>query len=388
MAVSVLTHRERLLRALNHQQPDRVPFDIGGLVASQIHPDVYAGAVQLLGWPPEKEFTHHYTVLTEMVTPSEKFLAYADACARKVSPSIPRTNEEGPGYVQQYLDEWGVVWARLGEFGEFADRGGPFQRTEPSRRELEQYPWPDPSDPSRYAGMRDEAERIRRETDRAVMLEIPYGIVRECQRMRGFAEFLEDLLINPTFAEALMEKVVEVVTAITDRTLDQIPDADVCLWIEDMGFQDRAYMRPELYQRMVKPYHRRLVEAIRKKTDAKVMVHSDGSIREVLADFIDIGVQVINPVQTSAKGMDSAELKREFGDDLCFWGAIDTQHVLPFGTPAEVKAEVKKRIDDLAPGGGYVIASCHNIQREVPPENVIAMIEAAAEYGQYPIGRR
>ncbi len=380
-----LTHRERVVRALNHQEPDQVPFDIGGTVASTIHPGVYAGVLSILGLPPETDFTRHLTILTEMVTPSESFLEYADACVRKVGAQIPRSNEEGPGYVQRYIDEWGVVWARVDEYSEFADKGGPFQHKEPTMDDLERYPWPDPSDPSRYAGMREEVDRIRRETDCAIVCEIPYGLVRECQRMRGFLEFFEDLVINQAYAEALMEKVVAVVVAITERTLQEVPDADVCLWVEDMGFQDRAYMSPALYRRTVKPYQARLIEAIRKNTDAKVMVHSDGSIRELLADFIDIGVQVINPVQTHAKGMDSAELKREFGNDLSFWGAIDTQQVLPFGSPDDVKAEVRKRIHDLAPGGGYVLASCHNIQREVPPQNVIAMIEASAKYGKYPL---
>jgi uroporphyrinogen decarboxylase len=385
MASSVLTRKERVVRALSHQEPDHVPFEIGGTLATNIHPDTYAGVLDRLGWPPETEFTRHLTVLTDMITPSEPFLAYADSCVRKLGPQILRTNEEGPGYVQRYLDEWGVAWARVDESGEFADRGGPFRQHEPSLAELERYPWPDPSDPARYAGMKEEAERVRRETDCALVCEVPYGIVRECQRMRGFTEYLEDLLINPTFAEALMEQVVGIVTAIADRVLDEVPDADVYLWTEDMGFQDRAYMRAELYRKMVKPYHARLVEAIRKRTDATVAVHSDGAIRELLPDFIDIGIQVINPVQVSAKGMDSAELKREFGRDLCFWGAIDTQHVLPFGSPADVKAEVRRRINDLGPGGGYVVASSHNIQRDVSAENVIAMIEAVAEYGDYPL---
>ncbi len=386
MAVSVLTHRERVVRALNHQEPDRVPFDIGGTVATTIHPTVYAGVLEQLGWPPETEFTRHLTVLTEMVTPSEKFLQHVDACIRKLGPQIPRTNEQGPGYVQSYLDEWGVTWARLDQFSEFADKGGPFQHHEPSINDLEAYEWPDTSDPSRYAGMKEEAERVRRETDCALVCEIPYGIVREAQRMRGFAEFLEDLLVHPAYAEALMEKVVGVVTEIVDHTLTEVPDADVYLWVEDMGFQDRAYMRPALYQKMVKPYHARLVEAIKSRTGSgKVMVHSDGSIRELLGDFVEIGVDGINPVQVSAAGMASDELKREFGRDLFFWGAIDTQHVLPFGTTEDVKAEVRKRIHDLGPDGGLVVASCHNIQKEVPPANVVAMIEAAAEYGEYPL---
>jgi uroporphyrinogen decarboxylase len=203
--------------------------------------------------------------------------------------------------------------------------------------------------------------------------------------MRGFTEFLEDLIINPVLAESLMENILAVVTSIAERALDEVGPVDVVLWIEDMGFQDSAYMRPQLYQRLVKPYHRRLMETIQKKSDAKILVHSDGSIREILPDFIDIGVDAINPVQVSAKGMESQELKRTFDRDLSFWGAIDTQHVLPFGTAEQVRQEVKQRIRDLAPGGGYVLASCHNIQREVPGENVLAMFDAAAEYGEYPI---
>jgi uroporphyrinogen decarboxylase len=237
----------------------------------------------------------------------------------------------------------------------------------------------------RYAGLKEGAERIRRETDCALLFELPYGVVREAQRMRGFSEFLADLLINPTLAESLMEKVLAVVTAVAERALDRVGPVDVVLWIEDLGFQDRAYMRPELYQRLVKPYHRQLVETIKKKTDAKILVHSDGSIREILADLIDIGVDAINPVQVSAKGMDSQELKRSFGRDLSFWGAIDTQHVLPFGTPEQVRDEVRTCIRDLAPGGGYVLGACQTIMREVPAENVLAMFDAAVKYGEYPI---
>ena len=239
----------------------------------------------------------------------------------------------------------------------------------------------------RYSGLKEGAERARSETDCALLLELPYGVVREAQRMRGFSEFLMDLVANPILAESLMEKVLAIVTAIAEKALDSAGPVDVVLWYDDMGFQDRAYMRPELYRRLVKPYHRRLVETIKKRTAAKILMHSDGSIRDILGDLIEIGVDAINPVQVSAKGMGSQELKRNFGRDLSFWGAIDTQHVLPFGTPAEVRDEVRRRVRDLAPGGGYVLASCHNIQREVPAENVLAMFDAAAEYGEYPIAQ-
>lgn len=371
--------------ALNHEEPDRVPIDLGATAATQIHPDVYAGMRRQLGWPKDTDAQSTIAILTAMVTPGEEFLEHVGADLRKVGLQIPRSFEQGDGFVERYVDEWGVTWMRSDDDSEFADRGGPFQHDEPSDADLERYPWPDPADPIRYSGLKDGAERIRCETDYALVFELPYGIVREAQRMRGFSEFLADLLINPALAESLMETVLAVVVAIAEKALDEVGPVDVVMWMEDMGFQDQAYMRPEVYRRLVKPYHRRLVEAIKKKTAAKVLVHSDGSIRELLPDFVDIGIDAINPVQVSARGMDSRELKRNFGRDMSFWGAIDSQHVLPFGTPEQVRDEVRTRIRDLGPGGGFVLASCHNIQREVPAENVLAMFDAAAEHGEYPI---
>lgn len=155
------------------------------------------------------------------------------------------------------------------------------------------------------------------------------------------------------------------------------------LFLDDLGFQDRPYMRPSMYTEKVKPYHRRLVEAIKSNTSAKVLMHSDGSIYKLLLDNIDVGVDAINPVQHSAKNMESSRLKAEFGRDSSFYGGIDTQQVLLWGTPEDVRREVKDRIKALGPGEGYVLASVHNIQSEVSAENIVAMYEAAIEYGEY-----
>lgn len=184
-----------------------------------------------------------------------------------------------------------------------------------------------------------------------------------------------------------MTKVVETISAIAEHALEQVGDEiDVFWFADDMGFQDRPYMRPQMYRELVKPYHAAFLERVRAKTDAVIMMHNDGAIHDLLADYIEIGVQALNPVQVSADGMgDTAALKAEFGNDLVFWGAIDTQHVLPFGSPQDVRDEVKRRIETLGPGGGYVLAPGHNIQSEVPPENVVAMFEAALEMGSYPI---
>jgi uroporphyrinogen decarboxylase len=137
------------------------------------------------------------------------------------------------------------------------------------------------------------------------------------------------------------------------------------------------------YRKMVKPYHKRLFSYIKSRTSAKILYHSCGSVVHLIPDLIEIGVDALNPIQVSAKGMDSKRLKQEFGKDLCFWGAIDTQRVLPFGTPDDVRAEVKRRLADLGPGGGYVLCAVHNIQADVSTENICAMYDAAREFGTY-----
>ena len=151
---------------------------------------------------------------------------------------------------------------------------------------------------------------------------------------------------------------------------------------DDLATQDNLIVSPEIYRRMIKPYQRRLIEFIHSK-GVKVILHCCGAIRALLPDFIEMGVQIIHPVQTSARGMDSRGLKREFGKDLAFWGGgCDTQ-ILQFGSAKEVEEEVKRRIDDFAPGGGFVFTTTHCIQPGTPVENILAMINTVKRYGDY-----
>ena len=144
-------------------------------------------------------------------------------------------------------------------------------------------------------------------------------------------------------------------------------------------------IRPDLYRKMIKPKQRRLVEAIKQKTDAKIFYHSCGATYDLIPDLIELGFDILNPVQVSARGMDTRKLKKEFGKEITFWGGgVDTQHILPFGSKQEVADEVKRRIDDLAPGGGFVFAAVHNIQAYVPAENIVTAFDTASSYGIYP----
>ena len=182
-----------------------------------------------------------------------------------------------------------------------------------------------------------------------------------------------------------MDKTTDIYIESCDHYLDHVgPYIQVFTFWDDVAGQNGWLIRPDLYRKMIKPKERRPVDAVKKKTKAKLFYHSCGATRELIPDLIDLGFDILNPVQVSAKGMDTKKLKADFGRDIVFWGGgVDTQRVLPFGAPHEVADEVKRRIDDLAPGGGFVFAAVHNIQAFVPPENIVTAFDTALEYGQY-----
>jgi uroporphyrinogen decarboxylase len=193
---------------------------------------------------------------------------------------------------------------------------------------------------------------------------------------------------EPEFAEALMDRYLDIRLRMAERALQEAgDDIDIVMVTsDDLGMTDRTLISPALYRTLVKPRQRRTFDFFKSRTAAKRYYHTDGAVYPLLPDFVEIGAEVLNPVEVRAAGMgDTAKLKREFGDRLTFWGAIDTHRVLRAGTPAEVREEVRRRIQDLGPGGGYVLGPVHNIQPDVPPENILAMYEAAYELGRYPL---
>ena len=202
-------------------------------------------------------------------------------------------------------------------------------------------------------------------------------LVHLCQYVRGYGTWLEDLLLRPVFAEALIDRVTDMCIQIVDRALEEAGEyIDLVMYGDDIATQNATLFRPDLYRRMIKPWHKAIANAI-KRHGKPIIYHSCGSVYALIRDLIEVGIDALNPVQVSAADMDTERLKREFGRELTFWGGIDTHRVLPTGTPAEVREEVKRRIDHLNDNGGYVLCAVHNIQPEVPPENIVAMYEAA-----------
>lgn len=380
-----MTHRERVVRALDHEETDRVPLDFGGGPATMIHPVAYEALLRRLGLA-EEELVEGPRGEGQVVVPSESVLQRFDIDVRGVSLGQPYGTPNRKLDENSYEDEWSVTWRKSGPTAPYINVRGPFQDlVAPSPSDLERVKWPVPGDPGRVRGLRARVQRMRREADYAIVLNLPNSTFALTQRMRGFTEHFEDLLLNPAFATALQERITDVICGMAESALRQVGElVDGVSFADDMGIQTQSFMSRELYRSMVKPHHARFVATLRKHTRARIIMHSDGAIYDLLPDIIDCGVEVINPVQVNAEGMGPERLKREFGRDLSFWGGVDTQKVLPYGTPDDVAAEVRRRLNDLGRGGGYVLASVHNIQAEVPPDNVIAMFDTALAAARRP----
>ncbi len=370
--------RDRVMTALNHKEPDRVPMDLGGTgVTGILHP-AYLGLARALDLEVGEAEYVQYWAQTVQVDPRVQERLGVDCRGVWLSPpheDRTRTLSDG-----SFIDEWGVTYRR----GVSSFHPAVHPLAEAGLHDLAGYPWPDPHDPGRLEGVRERARRLYERTPYPVVGNLPGSPMSVAWALRGFNEFLMDLAADRAFAEALLDRVLEFQLPLVERFLEEVgPYVQVVTMGDDLGTQGGPMVSPEVYRKVVKPRHAQLVAAVKRKTEAKVFFHCCGSARHAIEDLVEIGVDILNPVQVAAAHMDTAQLKRDFGDSISFWGAIDTQWVLPCGTPQDVEAEVRRRLDDLASGGGYVVAAVHNVQAEVPPANVVAMCRAVEKHGWY-----
>ncbi|HJW83014.1 MAG TPA: uroporphyrinogen decarboxylase family protein, partial [Anaerolineae bacterium] len=252
--------------------------------------------------------------------------------------------------------------------------------------DVDKFDWPDPLDPARFVGLKEAALKVMNEEKRAVVVgSMSAGIMEVYAWTRGFKDYFSDFADNPKLAERFMDRILEMQIAYWDKMFSVIGDTiDVAGTADDFAGQNGMLISPRTYRKLCKPRHKQLFDFIHSRSKAKIFFHSCGSVRAVIPDLIEIGCDILNPVQVSAARMDSGELKREYGKDLTFWGGgVDTQRVLGIGAPQQVREEVKRRVTDLMPDGGFIFNTVHNIQGNVPPENVMAMWEALQEYGVY-----
>jgi len=402
-----MNHRQRVLTALRHEEPDRVPIDLGGTMDSTIMAVPYQALRKHLGLGPGRTRVadvYQHTALVEedvrralgvdvMFVPDEpnewRAGSLPDGSPAEFPARFrPQLQDDGS---QVAFDAAGNVVLRMPRGGHYfdpvhsplADATG-VRDIEKHLVAIESYDKPPHLDKS-YEELAEKARALREETDYLLVGFFGGHIFQSSQSLRGWETFLMDLLTNRKFAEALMDQLAEANMRRFERYAATVgPYVDVVQFEDDLGMQDRPLLRPDLYRGVVKPYHAKLFRFVKSKCDAYLLLHTDGAVAPFIPDFIEMGVDVLNPVQVSAAGMDTKALKREFGRDITFWGGgCDSQAVLPFGTPEEVADEVKRRVDDLAPGGGFVFGPIHNVQTGVPPENVVAMFETAREHGVY-----
>ncbi len=386
--------KKRVLETLAHKEPDRIPFDLGATVDTSIHYMAFNDLVRYLGkenLAKEKEETQFIDFVQSVVQLDSDFIREFNIDVRGLVPGNygSRWNEivqkEGEDYL--ILDSFGAKWVRPADGYYFDQKPESFPLGEiVSQDDIEAFDWPNLGSASRTVGLREHVRELGEEY--AIVIGDPVGgILAQGFRLRGYTNFYLDLAGNPALAGSLMGRLTDLKIRYWDRILSEVGDLiDVVLFEDDLGQQDRTLTSPQMYRELVKPHHKRLFSFIKEKSSGSiaVMLHSDGSIYDLIPDLIEIGVDILNPIQLNCAKMDTHRLKNEFGSDLVFWGGgVDTQGTLAFGTPDEVSDEVKRRIDDLAPGGGFVFASVHNIQPKVPPENIMSMWETLQEYGTY-----
>jgi uroporphyrinogen decarboxylase len=371
-----MTPRERILTALNLKEPDRVPIDVGGCSTTTIIGDAYERLKNSLGVTGE---TIYMKRKSRSVILDEVVAQRLHTDTRAVMVGGPDDWEDIYFEDGSFKDEFGVIW-RKAEGGHYNPLGNPLSNA--SIGEITTYQWPDPFNPGRTRGLRAIAKKLHEETDYAVVLTLPSGFVHLSTYLRGFENFLVDFAWDQKFLEALLDRTLEFFLGLTDAVMEAVdPYVDVVMYGDDVAFQNGPMVDLSRYRKIIKPRHKKIFENIKNKSRAKILYHCCGSVRTLLDDFIDMGIDALNPVQVLCTGMETSELKAEFGGRVCFWGAIDTQSVLPLGSPDDVRKEVRKRINDLAPGGGYVLASVHNIQEDVSLDNILAMVDTAFEVG-------
>jgi len=388
------------MAALSHREPDRLPLDLGSSIVTGINAMGYSRLKRHLGLAGPVRVSNAVLLLAEVepailerwgidVLPVPRYFAAPEAplSGRWLEQPLP---DGSPALFPEGLPlrvgadgSW-----ELYEGGELASVLAPgsgsfvparFPLAGAGLEQLEAWQ-PAPIGEEELEFLRRTARRLYEETDKALFGWFGGSIFEQAQFLCGWEEFLVRLYGEPRFSDLLLEKLTEAVIADLSKYLEAVGRyIQVIGFGDDFGFQGGLQIAPELFRSRIKPHLARLYGAVHASSPARVFLHSCGSVYVLIEDFIECGVDILNPVQTSAADMEPERLKREFGRRLSFWGGgADVQRILPLGSPDDVRADVRRRIEVLAPGGGYVFAPIHDLQADVPPENIVAMYEEAA----------
>ncbi len=397
-----MTSRERVLTTLRHEEPDRVPIDLGAMPSTGIMAIAYNRLKKFLGIRTGE--TRVYDVGQQLAEPELWLLERFHVDVVDLTNTFGENNDAWrewtlpDGSTGLVPKEWypvrrGKAWvlndgvrdvAKMPEDGLYFDQIYWPLKDASTAREIEAYPWPFLKD-ERLRALEEKAKRLSEETDFAIMANFGGSILEWGQGLRGWEDFMVDLALRNSFVLDLMDKMVEVHLKNLEGFLQAVgPFVQIIEMGDDLGTQTATQMSPDMYRELLKPRHKAIYQYVKQHSDLYLFLHSCGSVYDLIPDLIEAGVDILNPVQTSAAKMEPRKLKEAFGDRLTFWGGgVDTQSVLPEATPEEIEAHVKERIEIFGPGGGFVFCPVHNIQANVPPENIVAAYEAAFCYGKY-----
>jgi uroporphyrinogen decarboxylase len=373
----MMTSRERILAALSHRQPDRVPLDLGGTVNSTMVLEAYERLAAHYRVTAPPKLLNRMMRVAEI---DEQILEALQIDVRGVYPGVATKGLGADLGPHRYRDMWGIE--RVQPAGSYYyDLVGSPLTGEVSIDDILKYPWPDPEDPGFTDGLVERVRWLREHTDAATILALPSAFVHISQYLRGFEDWFCDFGANPRRLEILFDAIMDISMAIAKRQLQAVGrEVDIVLTSDDLGFQKALLVKREHYLKYIKPRQQRFFRQIKDLTPAKVLFHSCGSVVSIIDDLIEMGVDGLNPVQPQAAGMNPVELKIKYRGRMAFWGGTDAQGIVPRGSVADVKRMVEELIEAMGEGGGFVFSNCHNIQPDVPLANVLAMFEHAREY--------
>ncbi len=378
-----MNRRENFIKAVNFEEPERVPVDCSthcGIMKQKFEelaeyygvkdPDYRENIVGMCSTMDERVWKHFPVDVRTVLMNAADSLVIED-----LSPDIFR------------VSDYGFAMKRAPLYNEFYDEFAPLKDDTAATVASSKW-WPDAYDPGRLRGLKDTVKAMYEETDFVLKLETPTpGLMETTQRMRGLEQWMMDMASDEAFVNAFLDRVVKMQKEFYTVVLEEIGEyIQVVEMADDFGMQTGLQISPEMYRKYFKPRHKEVWSLIHDLTDAKLYLHSCGAISELIPDWIEIGLDIIESLQPSAAGMGAEKLKKQFGGKIVLWGGLDEQYILPFGTPEEVDAEVKRIIEIFAPGGGYVFSPAHVIQPDQPLENIFAMWKAVEKYGKYPIG--
>lgn len=378
-----MTSRERVLTALNHREPDRVPVALGGGPYGIVD-DLYFRLLAHfdLGDPvPPFRSGHNISYMDDRVL--ERLGIDTRYVWPGASPSSPSQQTADP---DTFLDGYGQVWKRALPYY-YADEG--ILRHATSIDAIDSVVrWPDTTSPHWAAGVADRARYLRDETDCFVVARMvtSHGVFQTACDLRGTAEFMLDMVLNPELAQVLLDRVTDTIDGLMRQYLRAAGDNIDMIELpgDDYAANENLLISPDMFRQYIKPALQRLIATVRDHNPAiKIMLHSDGMVEKLLPEFIDLGIDVLHPLEPVA-ALDQTTVKANFGKQLSFLGGIDISHAMR-GSSMEVSDEVRERIQQLATGGGYILAPSNHLQADVPPENVLTLVEAAHRYGQYPL---